>query len=199
MRLPLLVAATLISGLAPANAQKTCGGANHYRWAEKIEASGTPSRVDTVTIDEILDKWHRPDIGKKDSDFCIARDPDERKRYAVTAWLWRVKLSEDDADYHLELTESDSAFSTRCLVAEIPDPQWGTGYGKVRKAFEKMIGGAVTDTKDFDKPLHVRVTGVAFWDGWHAGAQKPSSHGRCNAAGIGVWELHPITKIARAK
>lgn len=195
----MLLCVLLLTCAWSADAQKTCGGVNHYRWAEKIQASGKPSQVDTVTVAEILDHWAHPDIGKKNSDFCIAREPDERKRYAVTAWLWRVKLSDDDDDYHLELTDSKAAFSERCLVAEIPDAKWSKGYGSVRKAFEKIIGGPVAGTKTYTTPIHVRVTGVAFWDGWHAGTDHPSFHGRCNAPGIGVWELHPVTKIAKVK
>lgn len=198
-RFALLLYGLLLTTASSANAQQLCGGVNHYRWAEKIQASGKSSQVDTVTIAEILDTWAHPDIGKKTGDFCIARDADEGKRYAVTAWLWRVKHSPDDGDYHLELTDSKTNFTERCLVAEVPEAKWGKGYGSVRKAFEKIIGGAVAGTKDFAKPIHVRVTGVAFWDGWHAGVDHPSSHGRCNAAGIGVWELHPVTRVARVK
>jgi len=57
----------------------------------------------------------------------------------------------------------------------------------------------VEDERDFSPPIHIRVTGPAFWDGWHAGTTKPSNHGRCNAKGIGVWEIHPVARVARVK
>lgn len=55
----------------------------------------------------------------------------------------------------------------------------------MRAALDQIIGGPVTGERDFNPPIHIRVTGPAFRDGWHAGADKPNGHGRCNASGIG--------------
>jgi hypothetical protein len=198
MRLPILVGLIALSSKGQVLvAQQMCGGVNHYRWKEKVEAPGSNAKPETVTVNQILDDWARPALRK--SPFCAEREPKEKKRYVVTGWLWRVKDSDDDGDYHLEITQSKNEFSTRCLIAEIPGKEWGTGYGKVRAALESIIDGPVGGTKDFPEPVHIRVTGVAFWDGWHAGTQKPNQHGRCNAPGIGVWEIHPVTRIGRAK
>lgn len=194
-RLVALSITGLSAGLL--HAQQTCGGENHYRWKEKVEAPASRARPETVTVKNILDDWTRPVLRK--SPFCARREGKEKKRYVVSGWLWRVKASDDDGDYHLEMTESRSRFSERCLIAEVPGAEWGAGYARVRTAVERIIGGPVGSVRDFATPIHIRVTGVAFWDGWHAGTDKPNGHGRCNAPGIGVWEIHPVTRIARVR
>jgi hypothetical protein len=192
------IAALLLPSVAAA--QHSCGGTDHYRWKEKVETAGSRSGAKVVKISDIVENWPHPDITKKTADFCIARETDEQKQYVVIANVWRVKLSPDDSDYHLELTDtSTKAFTPKCMVAEIPLQKWGSGYGTLRSLLEGYVGGPVTGTKDFTKPLQLKITGVAFWDGWHAGKTKPNNHGRCNAAGIGVWELHPITAMSRVK
>jgi hypothetical protein len=109
------------------------------------------------------------------------RGPLEERVYGVTARLVKVKR-EADSDYHLVIKSAGST-----MIAEMP--RYGCTAGgthrkamsKARRALENTLGGPI-GTSWHTANLHVRVTGVLFFD---------FAHGQTGHA-PNYAELHPV-------
>jgi hypothetical protein len=176
---------TVLATVASTTPTIACPGS--FRWAIKtMEDPGADqiaSHATSTTIKQ-LGKLHRPTVDTK-----IRNTPVEIGRFMVNAILVRW-AQEDDKDLHLVLEDPNDHNAT--LVAEIPNPQCSSVAGSpeadlfaaARKAVVNKLGQPSSSFRDVN--LHVRVTGVAFFDKQaHGGGHAPN--------GI---ELHPVLKIA---
>lgn len=87
-------------------------------------------------------------------------------------------------------------FQNDKTVVEIPAADLSPGFNKARNELISLLGMTEVKDKDFPSPTRVRVTGLAFWDGWHATSNLPVKHGRCNSTKGAAWELHPVFKAS---
>jgi hypothetical protein len=97
--------------------------------------------------------------------------PREPRLYTVSAFVRKIKLSDDDCDLHLELAGSGAPGAPRVIV-EIPAAQ---------AAWQKKASGMFNLSKDVqshvyngDKPKPITVTGYAFLDLSHQCAAFPT-------------------------
>jgi hypothetical protein len=132
-----------------------------------------------------------------DASETAAIRPREPRLYAVTGFVRKIKLSDDDCDLHLELADSGAPGAPRVIV-EIPAAQ---------SALQKKAVGMFNLSEDVqshvyndDKVKRITVTGYAFLDLSHqcaafpkAGCQRGSDRVRT------LWEIHPVLTLAWAK
>ena len=172
----------------------------HYRWAEKTSTALFASRVQPVTIGTILTRWTLPPIGPGPAYWCAPRVAAERVVYGVTGWLRLADTVKSDGDWHLELTETPTDDVERCIVVEIPEPRYDARFGRARAALDSLLRASrIKRHGQLAQPIHVRVTGPAFFDGEHVhGARhlaRAQGHGRCNDSLRALWEIHPVFRI----
>ena len=200
-RLTLVLFAALASlaiSAPPAHAQCTDP---HYRWTVKttVANQGDPS---TAATPSAMLKWtplelYHPAPQAHD---CTPRADRELTVYAVTGWAraWKIeKGPTGDLDWHIELTQGPTTKSSRCVVVEIPDPQYGPVFAAARQEFlDLIVNSTISTKKQIVPPVRLTVVGLAFFDGQHRGAQgtgnPPSGHGHCNTSDSALWEIHPV-------
>jgi len=81
---------------------------------------------------------------------CTPRADRELTVYAVTGWArsWHIENGpKGDLDWHIELTQSAKTTSSKCVVVEIPDPQYGTIFAKARQDFLDLIVNSTINQK----------------------------------------------------
>lgn len=191
----LLLLGICSPALAQGHAHPLCGGENHYRWAQKVDTSEIAAPVESTTVATILAQWAPPAITK--SSWCTARTAAEHHVYTVVAWA-RFAKNETDTDWHIELTANATSPRTSCIVAEIPADDYGQRFAAVRDSFLAVTHlPDVTDSGTLIGPaVKIRVTGAAFYDGWHRGASgTDGKHGDCNKSNRALWEIHPIFRV----
>jgi len=98
--IPAVVAAIAIVPITTAHGQ-TCTEP-HYRWSEKIDTSFAHQTPKDVDVSDMLARTPRTITAK---DKCAKRIGREKKAYAVTAYVRRIKQRESDGDWHIEITE----------------------------------------------------------------------------------------------
>lgn len=171
----------------------------HYRWSEKIDTAFASKTATTVDVSDILG-WAPRTITAKDK--CASRTGPERESYTVTAWVRRIKLREQDGDWHIEITEEeDTSVPSTCIVVEIPAPSNGLVFQQARDQLAALVDTTqLGRSGDLSTPVQVGFTGAAFFDGYHqrkttTGA-RASQHGRCNSSVRALWELHPVYSVS---
>ena len=124
--------------------------------------------------------------------------PRENEVYTLEGDLWRVKLEDNDCDFHLELSAPGKPKTAPRIIAEIPQ---GEPFLEAREKVLEMLtahGYSVTMGKpiDLDEPLRVKVIGYAFYDSAHfskKNAKKGHGHGTKYVGTL--WEIHPVWEI----
>jgi|SRR5882672_5080246 len=177
----------------------------HYRWTVKTtvahegdaSTAATPSAMLTWTP---LELYH-PAPQAHD---CTPRADRELTVFAVTGWAraWKIEKAPGDLDWHIELTQGSKTKSTRCIVVEIPDPQYGAVFATARHDFlDLIVNSTINSKKQIVPPVRLTVVGLAFFDGQHRGAKgsgnPPSGHGHCNASDRALWEIHPVYDVSQ--
>lgn len=152
-----------------------------------------------ATIADVLAWPLPPGLKRKMRKTDSVMDPREEQVFTVEATLWRVKLSDDDCDFHIELGPVGGRKSDPRVVAEIPQ---GPGFLAAREALIAAIPEAATLKPDEDaklkanQTLRVRVTGYAFCDLEHytpKDLKQGTGHG--GKFVMTLWEIHPVWKI----
>ena len=152
-----------------------------------------------ATIADMLAWPLPPGMKRKMRKTDSVMDPREEQAYVVEGNLWRVKLSEDDCDFHLELGPAGGRKSDERVVAEIPQ---GAPFLAAREALIAAIPEAGTLKPDEDAKLkanqtgRVRITGYAFCDLEHytpKNLKQGTGHGGKRV--MTLWEIHPVWKI----
>ncbi len=200
-RTPALVAAFAAVAIGPAYSQCTDP---HYRWTVKttVAHQGDPS---TAATPSAMLKWtplelYHPAPGAKD---CTPRADRELTMFAVTGWArtWKLeKGPKGDLDWHIELTQGPNTDTTKCVVVEIPDPQYGAIFATARHDFlDLIVNSTINKDKQIVPPVRLTVVGLAFFDAQHRGAKgsgkPPTLHGHCNASDRALWEIHPVYEV----
>jgi hypothetical protein len=131
--------------------------------------------------------------------WCAGRTSKELTVYSVTGWV-RTKRNESDGDWHIELTAAAAGDPLRCIVAEIPDPSYGSQYQAARDQFVSVTGISATYSGGVATAVRIKVIGPAFFDGEHRGGRgttnAPHGHGHCNASTRALWEIHPVYLVS---
>jgi hypothetical protein len=195
----LTLVAILLTLLAAATGRaQTCTDA-HYRWTVKTTTAQQGAAA-TATTPAAMLTWTPLDLYRQTPD-CTPRADHETTLYAVTGWAreLRVQKAPGDLDWHIELTQTAKTKSSKCIVVEIPDPQYGSVFAAARQDFLDLIINSTIKNKRIVPPVRVTVTGPAFFDAEHRGARgttkPPHGHGHCNASSSALWEIHPVYQV----
>ncbi len=172
-----------------------CGTEVHYRWKQKTATSGFRAQPTTATVSAVLNWAAAPFSGKGISSWCKDRVGREVNSFSVAGFVRRTK-TETDGDVHIEITKTASDAVESCMVVEIPPADLSPRFNTARNDLARLLSVTTIGNKDFDAPVKVRFSGLAFWDGWHAGTGLPTGHGRCNSTMGAAWELHPVFKVS---
>lgn len=180
---------------AMASSFPLCGPEAHYRWKQKISKAGFTQQPGKPSVNAAL-QWTPLSFSGHDLlSWCTPRSGRETKTFSVLGWVRRTR-KEDDGDVHIEITQNASDPVTDCFVVEIPAADLSPKFDQARTDLAALLSVSQLTDKDFTTPTHVRFTGLAFWDGWHATSNLPSKHGRCNSTKSAAWELHPVFKVS---
>ena len=172
-----------------------CGPEAHYRWKQKISKSGFTQEPGKPSVNAAL-QWSPLSFSGHDLlSWCTPRSGRETKAFSVLGWVRRTR-KEDDGDVHVEITQAASDPVTDCFVVEIPAADLSPKFDQARTDLATLLSVSQLTDKDFTTPVHVKFTGLAFWDGWHATSSLPVKHGRCNSTKGAAWELHPVFKVS---
>lgn len=123
--------------------------------------------------------------------------PLEKNVYTVEGDLWRVKMEDNDDEYHLEISARGASRTANRIVAEIP-----ADYAGTRQQLLSMLPGNYIfkpkTSRDFTHSIPIRVTGYAFFDGhhWSSKSLRGNKHGTAYTATL--WEIHPVWKVESA-
>jgi hypothetical protein len=185
---------------APVGGQTHCDV--HYRWQEKIDATRLTDTTTSTSIPQIL-KWASPAFTAAASYWCQPRTTREQTVYQLSGWARKLAVQKPpgDGDWHIELTASKTSSVYGCIVVEIPPDTLSPAYFQARQDFLATVtdAGSTINGKGFVVPaVHVKVTGLAFFDGEHRGAsgKPPHQHGRCNSKTSALWEIHPVYAVS---
>ena len=162
---------------------------------QRVPPPGLP--VQAATIADML-SWPLPEgMTRKKRKIDSVMDPREGKAYVVEAVIWRVKLSEDDCDFHLEIGPPGSGRDDERAIIEIPQ---GQAFLQAREALIAGLPKAgelkPKQALPLQKPVPVRITGYAFCDLQHytpKDLKRGTGHGGKRVATL--WEIHPVWKI----
>lgn len=124
-------------------------------------------------------------------------DPREEQVYTVEGNLWRLKLADEDCDYHMEVGVAGGTKKDIRIVAEIPQ---APAYAATREELLRSLKEAQELTPGqritLKSSVPIRLTGYAFCDAQHYTPREPKrgkGHGTQFVATI--WEIHPVWKI----
>src|SRR5215510_10705778 len=192
---PFGTEAALMAPSAAAAAFPLCGPERHYRWKEKITTSGFNQIPTKPSVNTALN-WSPLSFSGHDLlSWCNDRTPREKKVFTIRGWVRRTR-KEDDGDVHVEITQNAADAVEDCFVVEIPPANLSSSFSKARDDLLSLLGMTEVQDKDFNSPIRIKFTGLAFWDGWHATSGLPVKHGRCNSTKGAAWELHPVFEVA---
>jgi hypothetical protein len=172
----------------------------HYRWSEKVDTAPRARPAVPVDIAAILTTWAPLSLTSRD--MCAPRGAREDSVFVLVGWVRRLKLQESDGDWHVELTEARVTPVDSCIIVEIPAERYGAIYRQARSALASLVDTTqLGPSGDVRPPVQVRVTGAAFFDGFHqraapGGPRSASQHGRCNSSLRALWELHPVYGVS---
>ena len=166
----------------------------------KVDESYRSLRATRVSIRTILTSFPIMPLyaGRSLPGWCAPRTGKELETFSVAGYV-RTKRTEDDGDWHIELTATKSGPATTCIVVEIPSADEGAQYAAARSQFVARTGIAEDFSGDLAVPVKIRVIGPAFFDGQHRGAKgtskPPHGHGHCNSSTRALWEIHPVYSV----
>ncbi|HVH68330.1 MAG TPA: hypothetical protein VM716_10715 [Gemmatimonadales bacterium] len=186
----LLVSAWCASPALGQRGNLTCGGTDHYRWAQKTDTSLASRAPIAIELDTIVNTWVAPNLPA--NDLCAPRQGNELKTYTVVAWV-RLLRAEADSDWHIELTTTAVAPIASCMIAEIPAIRYGSAFARARNQLTQALSASQVAASGIVTPaVRLRFVGAAFYDGAHA---THRTHGHCNQQPGGLWELHPVFSV----
>jgi hypothetical protein len=169
--------------------------ATHERWAMKTRPTPAvmPATVRTLTVADLV-AWDVPALLAKRAEVPV--DLRERQVYQLTGYVRLAKLSADDCDIHLQLSDDPDGDGDEAIV-ELPPNQ-----PTARAALAQILGRPIHTTPlrlAGADAIRIQVTGFAFLDLAHATA-TPSKRGHAHgtAAVATLWELHPVFGVEPA-
>jgi hypothetical protein len=203
MRLPVILAVLLSSHLLWASPTEvsplpapTTAVANQSRSALKHRKRPFLYSAIPASVPNIIALNHQLPVDVKNASVRkqnVPISPVERNVYTITGDLWRVKMEDNDDEYHLEISARGASRTANRIVAEIPpDPAYA---GTRRRLLSMLPGNYIFQPKtsrDFTHSIPIRVTGYAFFDGhhWSSKSVRGNKHGTKYTATL--WEIHPV-------
>jgi hypothetical protein len=170
-------------------AQQPTKGTERWTLKQRKQPSSLAG-AKSVSITDVL-AWKIP-AGHKDSEEQ-AIPPREPKLYTVSGFVRKVKLSDDDCDFHLELATSGTS-KRDWVIVEVSASS---------KALQNKLAGMFNLSNDVHSHMYsatkakkVRATGYAFFDLSHQCKKWPTKgcqHGGENV--MSIWEIHPVLAI----
>jgi hypothetical protein len=122
--------------------------------------------------------------------------PYETRVFRIEGDLWQVKMEANDNEYHLEISRRGGRRNSNRIIVEIP-PE----YREVRRALLSLLPGNYVFRPNMSPPLSrpipIRVTGYAFYDGAHWAKNDVQGHTHGSAFTATLWEIHPAWKIEK--
>jgi hypothetical protein len=202
MRLPLILAVLLSTQLLCASPTEisplpapTTTVANQSRTALKHRKRPLFYGAIHASVPNIIALNQQLPVGAKNASVRkqnVPISPVERNVYTVTGDLWRVKMEDNDDEYHLEISATGAKRTADRIVAEIP-PDFA--YAGTRRQLLSMLPGNYVfkpkTSRDFTQPIAIRVTGYAFFDGhhWSSKSVRGNKHGTKYTATL--WATSP--------
>src|SRR3989442_63426 len=123
-------------------------------------------------------------------------DPREDNAYTLTGDLRRVKIEDNDCDFHLEITSPGGSKNDDRVIVEIPQ---GPKFTSIRELLiQALLDAGEKDLRttariDLKHSLSVTVSGYAFFDAFHFSGSDPKRGHSHGTAMVGtLWELHPV-------
>ena len=166
------------------------------------DPAGQTAEVHELRVSQML-RWAQPqdvaDPKRRRLDEPLTER--ETQVYSVEGDLWRVKVEDNDCDFHLELSVPGRPKTASRIIVEIPQ---GQAFLEPREKILEALtangyGVAVAKAVNLDEPLRVSVTGYAFYDSAHYSKKNPLKGHNHGTKYIGtLWELHPVWKIVFA-
>lgn len=198
----------LAAGLAGRAVSQGCTNVGKNRWAVKTmaPAGGTARAMDATQFAALPAP---PDFSKKGGRKLATRYPTpiaaglrEGDLVALSGWAQFVKLSDDDCDYHIQLTPTRSG-KQGTVIVEIPQPDAAhvadaglrSRLTAARAALLSQLGLKTPPTTKgvwIKDPVYLEFTGALFFDA--------NDYPKCGLRGRRVgaatcWELHPVTAV----
>src|SRR5438094_6940494 len=188
--MPRMIALVLALVVRTATPLPACeSDAQHFRWALKTRpAPASPyAIVDHLSVRQLV-AWNVPAAARSDDTIDVR----ERGVYRLTGYVRLAKISPDDCDLHLQVSDTATGNGPQ-IIAEIPPTDVD-----LQREVARLVGGVSTRPHRFDGALAVplTITGYAFVDQEHA-TKIPSKrgHARGTAAVATVWQIHPGTDV----
>jgi hypothetical protein len=188
------------------------------RWAvkttvipENFKSTGTPKKVTKMKLEDLLAypppdptkyKYKIYDAEKMETERMRDKDnvrPQEGDIVQTEGFVQLIMLSEDDTDYHVQITQKPTD-RANCMIVEVPFedfvsdanlPNEGAIRDTLRKKLKPTNGEFSKTGSCMTHPPRMAVTGQLFYDVHHRG--KPAGRHGCHAPT--VWELHPVFKM----
>jgi hypothetical protein len=196
------VAGALASALSTiATADITCTATTAISRQSRTDMKHRPASVQNVhlnqsSVEEML-LWPNPSTITKNSNTAI--DPRENQTYTLSGDLWRVKVEDNDCDFHLEVSPPGAGIDADRVIVEIPQgPDFTTLRDRLIQALAAAGAGDLRHTKSIDlsQPIRVQVGGYAFFDAFHYSKANPKrGHGHGTQMVGTIWELHPVLEL----
>ena len=149
-----------------------------------------------TSVEDMLN-WPNPAHIVKTSGSPI--DDRETQELTFVGDLWRVKIEDNDCDFHLEITSPGNGSDADRVIVEIPQ---GSQFVQIREALSNaLIAAGEGDLNqrrsiDLNNSIRVQVGGFAFFDAFHYSRNNPKrGHGHGTAMVGTIWELHPIWQL----
>jgi hypothetical protein len=211
MRRALLIALLISLGTEVAVAEPAGYSPNPgkpvSRWATKTSVVNPANQPITVDL-ALLMGWHNPQVDTAMRQQLLvgrlARQPGavvkEGDIVHVEGFLQGAHCSNDDDDYHVEISTSSN--SAQCFIVEIPNGRYMKApYSKQADAQRKVVRdlfGGQSPNGALNPPVKVRVIGGLFYDSQHYSKTNPQGGGRrgTNQCATNLWEIHPVLSIA---
>jgi len=166
----------------------------------KHRSQPTSYNVTPVTVDQIVALNRHLPTGVNTS-AAIRRSktpisPYETRVFRVDGDLWQVNMEANDNEYHLEISRRGGRPNSNRIIVEIP-PE----YRETRRALLSLLPGNYVFRPNrsvpLSRPIPIRVTGYAFYDGAHWARNDVQGHGHGSAFTATLWEIHPAWKIEK--
>ena len=167
-----------------------------YRWPAKVDLSLATKTPKHAYVGTILSSWVPPDLWAGNSYNDAPRAGRELSVYYIVGWVRRIDTTEDDCDWHIEITSTKTSSADNCVVVEIPKGSTTGLFGLARSKFESLLGES-PHSGPVSPAVRMDFIGPAFFDSHHRGAKATNpngahGHGQCNSSARALWEIHPV-------
>jgi hypothetical protein len=149
-----------------------------------------------VTVEDMLN-WPNPTQIVRTSNSPI--DNRENQAFTLIGDIWRVKVEDNDCDFHVEMSDPGNSQDADRVIVEIPQ---GPRFVQIRNSLIAALiaagEGDLTHKKsvDLNNSIRASATGFAFFDAFHYSHNNPKrGHGHGTPKVATIWELHPVWQL----